>query len=199
MGTDRNEILNIPCLCGNGQITVCFCRPDHDYAHEGQKWREDKIACSDCESKYRIIKQEKKLVVVGREDCQRSEDAKKQKEQEEKNLEKSLWENLEKTGELEAVVKYLNSFKTATAADRFLSGLCIYRDLADLRIKFPKQNCTIEHVKRHIYPRALEKLLILMKTPSKVLDQYFKDDSQLRNQPVPIPRPIGEPILLLNN
>jgi|SRR5208283_5431276 len=198
MGTDRNETRNIPCPCGKGRITVTFCSPDHAYAHDRQTWREDKIECRNCEAKYAIVEQKKNLVLVSREECELAKAAEKQKEQELKDLEKCLWENLEKSGELGFVVKYLNGFKTATAADRCLSDLYIYRDLAELRKKFPKQSCTIEHVKRHIYPRALEKLLIRMKTPSKILDQYFKDDSQVRNRPVPIPRPIGEPILHLN-
>jgi hypothetical protein len=198
MGTERNEIRNIPCLCGRGRITVTFCCPDHAYAHERQTWREDKIECGNCEAKYAIVEQGKNLVLVSREERELTKAAANQKEQELKDLEKCLWENLEKNGELDSVVKYLNGFKTATAADRSLSDLHIYRDLADLREKFPKQSCTTTHVRRYIYPRALEKLLIRMKTPSIVLDQYFKNDSQVRDRPVPIPRPIGEPILHLH-
>lgn len=198
MGTERNEICEISCICGKGRITVTLCSPDHAYAHDRQTWREDKIECGDCEAKYAIVEQEKNLVLVSREEYEAFKVAEMQKQQELKNLEKCLWEKLANNGELDSVVRYLNGFKTATAADRCLSGLYIYRDIADLRKKFPKQSCTVDHVKRHIYPRALEKLLSHMKTPSKILDQYFKDDSQLRNRPVPIPQPIGKPILRLN-
>ncbi|MGO8766239.1 MAG: hypothetical protein ACLQSR_14020 [Limisphaerales bacterium] len=198
MGTERNQIRNISCLCGKGRITVTFCSPDHAYAHDRQTWREDKIECGNCEAKYTIVEQGKNLVLVSHEDCELGKVAEMQKKQELKDLEKCLWENLGKNGELGSVVIYLNGFKTASAADRCLSDLYVYRDLADLRKKFPKESCTVEHVKRHIYPRALEKLLIRMKTPSKILNQYFEDDSQVRNRPLPIPRPIGEPILHLN-
>src|ERR1039457_4166799 len=104
MGTDRNEIRNIPCLCGKGRITVTFCSPDHPYAHEGQAWREDEIQCADCKIKYTIMQQEKNLVLVSREDYEQTEAAEKQKKEELKQLEKCVWENLENNGELDSVV-----------------------------------------------------------------------------------------------
>ena len=161
-------------------------------------WRENHIECSDCENKYNIVEQEKKLVLVGRQDCEQSEAAQKQKHQEMESLEKGLWENLEKAGVLDSVVGYLNSFRTAAAAYRRLADLYTCRDIDDFRRKFPKQNCTKERVRQHICPRALEKLLARMQFPSIILEQYFKDDSKVRNRPVSIPRPIGEPILHLN-
>lgn len=198
MGTERNEIRNIPCLCGKGRITITFCSPDHAYAHDRQTWREDKIECGDCAAKYEIVEQEKNLVLVNREDYEQAKAAKNQQELELKDLEKHAWDNLEKNGELDSVVSYLNGFKTTAAAYRRLADLYISRDIDDFRKKFPKQNCTRERVKQHVYLRALEKLLVLMQAPSKTLDQYFKDDSILRNRAVPIPRPIGDPILHLN-
>jgi hypothetical protein len=198
MGTDRNEVVNIACPCGQGRITVTNCSPDHPYARDSQSWRENDIKCSDCEAKYRILEQDKKLVLVSREDCERTEAAQRQKQQEMDDLEKGLWENLEKTGVLDSVVGYLNSFRTAAAAFRQMEDLYICRDIDDFRKRFPKQNCTKERVRQFIYPRALEKLLAQMQMPSKILEQYFKDDSDVRNRSVPIPRPIGEPILILN-
>ena len=198
MGTDRNEVKNIPCPCGGGRITVTFCSPDHAYAHDGQSWRDDKIECGACDAKFSIVQQNKNLVLVSREDCNQFEAAKKQKQQETEKLEKELWENLEKTGVLNSVVNYLNSFKSAAAAYRQLSDLYIFRDIGDLREKFPKQNCTNERVQRFIYPRALEKLLARMKVTSSDLEQYFKDELLVRSREIPSPRPIGEPILLLN-
>ena len=68
MGTDRNEIRNIPCPCGKGRITVTFCSPDHAYAHDRQTWRDDKIECGICDVKYTILEQDKNLVLVSREE-----------------------------------------------------------------------------------------------------------------------------------
>lgn len=198
MGTDRNEILNKPCLCGNGRVTVFVCRPDHDYAHEGQKWHENKIECEDCASKYRIVESEKKLVLVKSEDVEQREAALKSKQIELTSLETQLWENLEKQGVLDSVVDYLNSFKTATGAYRQLSSLHICRDVDDFRKKFPKQNCTKERVKRYFYFLALEKLLITMNAPNKLLTQYFVEDANLRSREVPVLHSIGEPVLTLN-
>lgn len=136
-------------------------------------------------------------MLISREDYEQTEAAEKRKKQELDNLEKCVWEDLEKNGGLDSVVGYLNSFKTTTAAYRRLSDLYICRDIDDFRKKFPKQNCTRERVKQYICLRELEKLLGQMQTSSKVLDQYFKDDSQVRNRALQIPRPIGEPILRL--
>ena len=144
------------------------------------------------------MQQEKNLVLVSREDYEQTEAAEKQKKEELKQLEKCVWENLENNGELDSVVSYLNSFKTTAAAYRRLADLYISRDIDDFRKKFPKQNCTRERVKQHICLRELEKLLAHMQAPSKTLDQYFKDASILQNLAVPIPRPIGEPIVHLN-
>src|ERR1035437_7686768 len=191
MGTERDVTLDISCLCGKGRIKRYLCGPDHAYAHEGQMWRENKIECSDCEAKYRIVEQEKKLVLVSREDCEQTEAAQKQKQQEMESLQTRLWENLEKSGVLDSVVGYLNSFRTAAAAYRRLSDLYICRDIDDFRKKFPTQNCTKERVRQYIYPQALQKLLAQMQTPSKILEQYFKDDSNVQNRSVLILRPIG--------
>jgi hypothetical protein len=198
MGTDRNEIRNIPCPCGKGHITVTFCSPDHAYAHDGQTWREDKIECGACDAKYTIVEQNKNLVLVSRKDCEQNAADQKQKQQEMEGLEKRLWENLETTGVLDSVVGYLNSFKSAAAAHRQLSDLYICRDSGDLQKKFPKQNCTKEQVRQYIYPRAMEKLLTRVQVPSKILEQYFKDDALVGSRVVPNPQPIGEPILHLN-
>jgi hypothetical protein len=198
MGTERSEVLNRPCFCGKGRITVTFCSPDHAYAHDGQTWREDRIECSDCDSKYTIVEQAKDLVLVSRADYEQTKTAQCQQEQELKGLEKRVWENLEKNGELDSVVNYLNNFKTAAAAYRCLSDMYVFRDIDAFRKKFSKQECTKEWVKKHFYPRALEKLLALIPVPSETLACYFKDDSDVRNRAVPIPRPIGEPILHLN-
>jgi hypothetical protein len=168
------------------------------YACDSQSWRENDIKCGHCEVKYRILEQEKKLVLVSREDCERTEAAQRQKQQEIDNLDKGLWENLEKSGVLDSVVGYLNSFRTTAAAYRKMSDLYMCLDIDDFRKKFPKQNCTKEQVRQFIYPRALEKLLARMQMPSKILEQCFKHDSEVRNRLVPIPRPIGEPILILN-
>jgi len=113
-------------------------------------------------------------------------------------LKKELWENLEKNGILDSVVGYLNSFKTAAAAYRRLSNLYICRGIDDFREKFPKQNCTKERVRQYIYPQALEKLLAQMQTPSKILEQHFKDDLFVQSRTIPTPKPIGDPILVLN-
>jgi hypothetical protein len=198
MGTERDVTLDIPCSCGKGRIKRYLCGRDHAYAHEGQMWHENEIECSDCEAKYKVVEQAKKLVLVSREDYEQNELAQKQKQQEMDRLKKELWENLEKTGVLDSVVGYLNSFRTAAAAYRHLSDLYICRDVDDFRTKFPKQNCTKERVRQYVYPRALEKVLARMQTPSKILEQYFKDDSLVQNRTIPIPKPIGDPILVLN-
>ena len=198
MGTERNEIRNVICLCGKGRITVTFCSPDHAYVNDSQTWREDKIECSDCETKYAIMEQGGNLVLVSREDYELTQIAQKQKEQGLKDLEKRVWESLESNGDLDSVVSYLNSFKTAAAAYSRLSDMYVFRDIDDFRKKFSKQNCTREWVRKYFYLRALEKLLMHIQAPSKILDEYFTDYSTQSNQAVPIPRPIGEPILHLN-
>jgi hypothetical protein len=82
MGTDRNEIRNIPCPCGKGRITVTFCSPDHAYAHDRQTWRDDKIECGICDVKYTILEQDKNLVLVSREEFEQTQAAQMQKKQE---------------------------------------------------------------------------------------------------------------------
>jgi hypothetical protein len=198
MGTERNEIRNIGCLCGKGRITVTFCSPDHAYTRDSQTWREDKIECSDCSAKYTIVEQGKNLVLVSREDYEKSQAAQVQKEDDLKNLEKRTWENLEKNGDLDAVVSYLNDFKTAAAAYRCLSDMYVFRDIDDFRRKFSKHSCTRDWVRKHFYLRALEKLLKLAQISSKTLDQFFRDYAILSNRKVPLPQSIGEPVLHLN-
>jgi len=198
MGTDRNEVVNIPCPCRQGRIIVTNCSPDHDYPRNSQSWRDEKILCRDCEPKYCIVEQEEKLVLVRRQECEQTEAAKKQKLQEMERLKQELWENLEKNGELDAVVGYLNSFKTTATAYRHLSNLNICLGFDDFREKFPKQNCTKERVRQYIYPQALNKLLAQMQTPSKILERYFNHDLLLQSRTIPTPKPIGGPILVLN-
>lgn len=115
------------------------------------------------------------------------------------DLEKRVWDSLERSGDLDSVVSYLNKFKTAAAAYRCLSGMYVFGDIDDFRKKFSRQNCTKEWVKKYFYLRALEKLFAQIQVPSELLDQYFKEDSAARNRAVPIPRPIGKPILTLNH
>ena len=198
MGTERNEILNVACLCGKGRITVTFCSPDHPYAHDGQTWREDRIQCRDCEARYVIVEREKNLLLLAREDFEREQAGKRQREQELKDLEQRVWDNLEKSGELDSVVSFLNGFNTATAAFRSLSDMYVFQDIDDFRTKFSKHNCTRDWVKKHFYPRALEKLLTHLNTPSQTLQQFFAEQSILSNREVQIPQAIGEPLLHLN-
>jgi hypothetical protein len=198
MGTDRVEVKRIPCPCGKGLITVTFCSPDHAYAHDRQTWREDKIECGVCDAKFTIVEQKKDLVLVSREDSKQTEAVQKQMQREMESLEKGLWEKLDKTGVLDAVVGYLNGFRSAAAAYRQLTDFHICRNIGDVQRKFPKQKCTKERVRQYIYPRALEKLLAHLQVSSASLEQYFKDDSLVRNRVVPNPAPIGDPILHLN-
>jgi len=100
-----------------------FCSPDHAYAHDGQTSREDKIECVVCNAKFTIVEQKKDLVLVSREDSKQTEAVQKQKQQEMESLEKRLWRTLKKTGVLDAVVGYLNGFRSAAAAYRQLSDL----------------------------------------------------------------------------
>lgn len=148
MGTERNEILNVACLCGKGRITVTFCGPDHAYAHEGQTWHEDNIECKGCQAKYVLVEREKSLVLVSRQDYERAQADQEQKERELKDLEERVWQDLEKDGGLDFVVSYLNNSKTAAAAYRSLSGIYVFRDLDNFRRKFSKRNCTKDWVRR---------------------------------------------------
>jgi hypothetical protein len=199
MGTDRNEIINISCPCEKGRITITYCRPDHEYAHEGQKFREDKIECVACIEKFAVVQQDSKLVLVSRADCEQLKSAKSLKDQEIEALERRVWKTLEKSSELDSVVNHLNEFNTASAAYRCLERMSVFRGMADFRRKFTKHNCTKEWVKRHFYLQALEKLFVhFLGAPGQTLDEYFKEDSILRNRPVPSPTPIGKTIMTLN-
>lgn len=190
MGTDRNELLNVPCPCGKGRIAVTFCSPDHAYAKDKQTRREDNIDCGDCNAKYKIIENEKDLVLVAREDHERWQADQKRKELELKDLEQRVWEGLEKSGDLDAVASHLKTFKTATAAFAWLSDCYVFRDFGDFRRKFTKHNCTRDWVKKHFYPRALEKVFEHMQKPNQSLQRFFIEHASLSKSVVPTPKPI---------
>jgi hypothetical protein len=197
MGTERNEILNIACLCGKGRITVTFCSPDHPYAHDGQTSREDKIQCGDCEGKYVIVEREKNIFLCKRDDLELEQAGKRQREQDLKDLEKSAWEILATSGELDSIVAYLNTFKTATSAFRYLSDCYVFRDIDDFRRKFTKHSCTRDWVKKYFYPRALERLFVKIQKPSKTLEQFFNEQATLAQRVIPTAKPVGEHLLHL--
>jgi hypothetical protein len=52
--TDRTLLDRGPCPCGNGQITVYRCVPDHGWP-TASVWNEHDLSCADCSKKYTFV------------------------------------------------------------------------------------------------------------------------------------------------
>jgi hypothetical protein len=51
MGTDRTTLYSKPCPCGQGQVTVDHCSPDHSWP-TGSEWYEKQLRCDACKEEY---------------------------------------------------------------------------------------------------------------------------------------------------
>ena len=52
--TDRTLLGRGPCPCGNGQITLYRCVPDHPWP-TASVWNEHDLSCNDCSKKYTFL------------------------------------------------------------------------------------------------------------------------------------------------
>ena len=53
MGTDRSELARTPCPCGQGEIVVTHCEPDHPWPTKS-KWLETSLDCKSCRETYAL-------------------------------------------------------------------------------------------------------------------------------------------------
>lgn len=67
MGTDRTEIYSSSCPCGNGEMVINSCTPDHGWPTRS-KWMETDISCPECSKQYELIIQDQQYILVKKSD-----------------------------------------------------------------------------------------------------------------------------------
>jgi hypothetical protein len=69
MSTDYQfEYFRGPCLCGRGEIVIIESSPDHGYAKPHQTSWETRVDCPDCESRYCVRVDCRRILVFNRAD-----------------------------------------------------------------------------------------------------------------------------------
>lgn len=68
MGTDRTEYIREPCPCGNGELYVDFCTPDHPWAPPDAHHWEVGIKCKDCRDTYEFIERESQAILLRKDE-----------------------------------------------------------------------------------------------------------------------------------
>jgi len=68
MGTETSLYVSKPCLCGQGQLIVNYCTPDHPFAKPSQYTFQLFVECAVCKSEYDLVEQGCNATLIRRAD-----------------------------------------------------------------------------------------------------------------------------------
>ena len=88
MGTDRTEYVRRACPCGKGEIVINRAEPDHPFGAGKYTW-ELWLECGECQKEYALIEQDRKAVLVHREEIEQRKQKNRAIYERERELENS--------------------------------------------------------------------------------------------------------------
>ncbi|MDX6443027.1 MAG: hypothetical protein QOH71_101 [Blastocatellia bacterium] len=190
MGLDRTEHIRKPCPCGQGQLEVDWCTPDHPYADPTSGNFQLAIRCARCSQEYVFTDQGTHAVLLQKTEV----DARDREESQINKREKQLAERNQVQEYLAQFVERLQWVPTAVGKRQLLKATGFYvqsigtfrKDLAQRGIgDMVRGQFSISHVPR---------MLLVLARQDKELVEEIKQMEQRKeelNRPL---TPVGEPI-----
>lgn len=188
MGTDRVEIFHGPCVCGNGEVTITLCTPDHPWPTKSKSF-EISNSCGACKEKYALIQQNNWYVFAKRDDLARQ---------------KAYWDEYNERGkallEETAVTELIYELQQVLEAQRSVAAC--YRVLSEHGLSHGTDGTFRRHwqgsshwIERNIWPHSLKAVMKTLGTTNEEIDAELAaiDELQERHRaPLSI---VGEPLV----
>ncbi len=190
MGTERSEYFRRTCLCGQGELVIEFCMPDHPWAQAGRGTWGLSIHCDSCKKEYVLEERNNQAVIVRKFDVQ----ARSQ-------LGHECYERARKIMESDQVQQHLHDFETLISSqptvtatyNLFRSTQILSSSINTFRRDLKREGAT-GLLRRHVNLRNMPHILNKLGKKDESLLTTIAELEALKTQAQEPCEIIGEPI-----